>query len=73
MRAEGLEEALNLLVAPLMPDSRVNKAVRYERARRVEVHAREDLPVQLDGEDRGDHPGLHCEIDEAALPVLVPA
>jgi len=73
MRAEGLEETLNLLAAPLMPDPHENKAVRYERGRRVEVSAVEDLPVQLDGEDRGDHPGLHCEIDPAALPVLVPA
>lgn len=73
MRAEGLEETLNLLAAPLMPDPHENKAVRYERGRRVEVRAANDLPVQLDGEDRGDHPGLHCEIDPGALPVLVPA
>jgi YegS/Rv2252/BmrU family lipid kinase len=72
MRAEGLEETLNLLAAPLMPDPHLNKAVRYERGRRIAVHATEDLPVQLDGEDRGDHPGLFCEIEPATLCVLVP-
>jgi diacylglycerol kinase family enzyme len=73
MRAEGLEETLNLLASPLMPDPHLSKAARYERGRRVSVRANRDLPVQLDGEDRGDHPGLFCEIEPGALPVLVPA
>ena len=73
MRAEGLEETLNLLAAPLMTDPHLNKAVSYDRGRRVQVRTPDALPVQLDGEDRGDHPGLHCEIDPAVLPVLVPA
>ena len=73
MRAEGFEETINLLAAPLMPDPHLNKAVRYERGKRVSVRATKNLPVQLDGEDRGDHPGLFCEIEPASLPVLVPA
>jgi YegS/Rv2252/BmrU family lipid kinase len=73
MRAHGLEEFFNLLATPIIPDQRMNKAVRFERGRRVEVRAVESLPVQVDGEDCGDHPGLHCEIDSAVLPVLVPS
>ena len=73
MKAEGFEEVVNLLSTPLIPDQRLNKAVRFERGRRVEVRALSELPVQVDGEDRGDHPGLHCEIEAAALPVIVPA
>jgi diacylglycerol kinase family enzyme len=72
MRAEGLEETLNLLASPLMRDPPLNTAARYERGQSVSVQARKDLPVQLDGEDRGDHPGLFCEIEPGVLPVVVP-
>jgi len=72
MKAEGLEEVLNLLATPLLPDPAQSKAVRFERGRSIQVRADKDLPVQIDGEDRGDHPGLHCELEPAALTVLVP-
>ena len=72
MRAQSLEETINLLATPLMPDQSLNKAVRNERGRRVQVKASKDLPVQVDGEDRGDHPGLHCRIEPESLPVIVP-
>jgi diacylglycerol kinase family enzyme len=72
MRAQSLEETINLLATPLLPDQSLNKAVRYERGRRVQVKASKELPVQVDGEDRGDHPGLHCRIEPESLPVIVP-
>lgn len=72
MRAEGLEEVLSLLATPLVPDWQHNKAVRFERGRDIEVRSSKDLPLQIDGEDQGDHPGLHCKLDPASLPVIVP-
>lgn len=72
MRAEGLEEVMNLLTTPLRSDPRASKAVRFERGREIQVRAASELPVQVDGEDVGDHPGLHCRIEAGSLPVLVP-
>lgn len=72
MKAQGLEEVLNLLATPLIPDPAWNKAVRFERGRSIQVRATRPLPVQIDGEDQGDHPGLHCELEAASLPVFVP-
>lgn len=72
MRAQGLEEVLELLTTPLRPDPRHSKAVRFERGSEIQVNAAGPLPVQVDGEDEGDHPGLHCRLEPASLPVLVP-
>lgn len=72
MRAEGLEEVLNLLTTPLRSEPRDSKAVRFERGREIQVRAAEPLPVQIDGEDEGDHPGLHCSLEPASLAVIVP-
>lgn len=73
MRAQGLEEVLDLLTTPLRPEPRESKAVHFERGREIQVHTSDELPVQVDGEDRGDHPGLHCRLEPGSLPVLVPA
>ena len=45
MKAEGFEEVVSLLSTPLIPDQRLNKAVRFERGRRIEVRAVKELPV----------------------------
>ena len=37
MRAHGIEEFFNLLATPIIPDQRMNKAVRFERGSRVFV------------------------------------
>lgn len=71
MKAQGLEEVLNLLATPLIPDQAWNKAVRFEQGHCIQVRTPSPLPVQIDGEDQGDHPGLHCELDPASLCVLV--
>jgi YegS/Rv2252/BmrU family lipid kinase len=72
MKAARLEEVVSLLATPFIPDQRWNKAVRFERGREIQVRAAEILPVQIDGEDQGDHPGLHCHLEPASLPVIVP-
>ena len=70
MRAEGLEETLNLLATPLISDQSHNKGVRFEQGHEIQVRARKALPVQIDGEDQGDHPGLHCRLMPGALTVI---
>jgi YegS/Rv2252/BmrU family lipid kinase len=72
MKAARLEEVVSLLATPFIPDQRWNKAVRFERGREIQVRAAEILPLQIDGEDQGDHPGLHCRLEPASLPVIVP-
>jgi diacylglycerol kinase family enzyme len=71
MKAATIGEAISLLAAPFRLKAREHKGVRLYRSERVHVVARRPMPLQIDGEDRGDRREFRCSIEAATLPVLV--
>ncbi len=71
VRAASISELMSFLVAPFRLKPREHKGVRLFRARRVSVECSRPLPLQLDGEDRGDVDRLSATIEPRSLPVIV--
>lgn len=72
LRAETFEQTLQLMASPILPSRSSEKGVEVWRGRDVRVRTQFSLPVQVDGEDRGDRLEVHCTLTPGDLPVLVP-
>ena len=73
MKARTLEQSISVLAGPLLPREQADKGVRVHRGTHVRVRCEDDLAVQIDGEDRGDHCEVVCGMRERSLPVIVPS
>ena len=71
MKAATIGEAMSVLAAPFRPNALKHKGVRLHRSQKVRIVAGRPMPLQIDGEDRGDRVEFHCSVEAASLPVLV--
>lgn len=71
MKAASLSEAFSVLSAPFRMKPREHKGVLLYRSRSVRVIPGRPLPLQVDGEDRGDPAEFTCSVEASSLPVLV--
>ncbi len=72
MRAETLDQGLDLLVTPFFREDVPNRGVEVIRGRRISVRAHEEVPLQIDGDDLGNHQEFSCLIETRALRLFVP-
>lgn len=72
MRAETLEQGLDLVATPFFSEEAPNRGVEVLRGRSIEVRAREEMPFQVDGEALGRRDHFRCEVEPEALSLLVP-
>ena len=73
MRAESLQQGLDLLATPFFREDVPNRGVEVRRGRRIVVEADEEVPLQIDGEALGNRRRFACEIEPCALRIYVPA
>lgn len=71
IRMASLKHVLGVLTSPLRPGRKRHPGVRLFRAERVRVRCERRLPLQIDGEDCGDHSELEISIHHGALPLLM--
>jgi diacylglycerol kinase family enzyme len=72
MRAETLQQVLDLLATPFFREDMPNRGVEVRRGRRIVVEASEEIPLQIDGDALGSRHRFCCEIEPAALRLVVP-
>ncbi len=72
IRAQTFEQVVTLVASSLGAPTRPEGGLTLLRGRHVSVHCEDPIPVQLDGDDQGDHEDFEAHIEPAALPVLVP-
>jgi diacylglycerol kinase (ATP) len=73
MRAETLEQGLDLIGTPFFREDVPNRGVEVRGGSRITVEAHEDVPLQIDGEDLGNRRRFSCEIEAQSLRIFVPS
>jgi diacylglycerol kinase (ATP) len=71
IRMASLRHVIGVVTSPLRPGRKRHPGVRLFRASTVSVRCERPLPLQLDGEDLGDHTEFDVTIQHGALPLLV--